>query len=250
MQIMNWFGIILLNISAGTLVNYLADVLPISRKLTAPLCSQCEKQISLFNYILLKPCLNCGKPRILRALLVHIFLLISGSFLWIFTPLKLGYPLTLLLLVLFTLIIVTDFEYQVVLFPVTIAGAVLGLVSGFHKNGLLPSLLGGAVGFGIMLSLYFLGIGFKKLLTHIRKKEIPEEALGFGDVTLCGILGLILGYPDIIPGIIFGIMLGGLISAGYLIVKSLLGKYQLLTALPYAPFLVLSAGALLFILQI
>ncbi len=57
----------------------------------------------------------------------------------------------------FVLVAVIDLEYRAVLFPVVIAGILLGAVFGFVYHGWISTLLGFVAGFGIMLLLYFLG---------------------------------------------------------------------------------------------
>lgn len=86
-----------------------------------------------------------------------------------------------------------------------------------------------------------------KVLSKSRGEEIEEIALGFGDVNLAGVIGLLLGWPGIIAGIILAILIGGVVSGGYLVLQVLRKKYQAYQALPYGPFLVLSAVVLLFI---
>ena len=73
-------------------------------------------------------------------------------------------------------------------------------------------------------------------------------ALGFGDVNLSGILGLLLGWPAITVGLLFAVLAGGLISLFIILGMLVTKKYKAFTAIPYAPFLILSALFLLYIL--
>jgi len=59
-------------------------------------------------------------------------------------------------------------------------------------------------------------------------------------------LGLLLGWPGIVAGLVLAILLGGVISLFYLLVMLVLRKYKAFTAIPYGPFLVASAILLLF----
>jgi len=81
----------------------------------------------------------------------------------------------------------------------------------------------------------------------IQKKEVEEVALGFGDVILAAILGALLGYPGIIACLIITILLGGLFSLAYMISMKVRGKFKAFTAIPYAPFMILSAMVLLYL---
>ena len=79
-----------------------------------------------------------------------------------------------------------------------------------------------------------------------RGEPIDEVALGFGDVNLSGVLGLMLGWPGITVGLLVAILAGGMVSAFILARMMLRKEYQAYTALPYAPFLILAGAVLLF----
>jgi leader peptidase (prepilin peptidase)/N-methyltransferase len=64
--------------------------------------------------------------------------------------------------------------------------------------------------------------------------------LGFGDVNLSGVIGLMLGWPLILFGLLVAILLGGVFSALYVGFMLARKKYQAFSAIPYAPFLILS----------
>jgi len=145
------------------------------------------------------------------------------------------------------LVAVIDLEHKAVLFPVVIFGVLFGVCFGLIYHGWISTLLGFIVGFGSLLILYYLGVLFIKLLNRKRSEAIDEEALGFGDVNLSGILGLMLGYPGVFAGLFLGIIVGGVGSLIYLIIGRLRGKYQVFTPLPYAPFLIIGAAYFLFI---
>jgi len=100
-----------------------------------------------------------------------------------------------------------------------------------------------------MLVFYLLGNLFIKFLSRRRGIEIDEVALGFGDVNLAGVIGLLLGWPGVVAGIFVAIILGGIVSGFFLIVQILRKKYQANQALPYGPFLVSSVILLLYFSQ-
>jgi len=97
-----------------------------------------------------------------------------------------------------------------------------------------------------MLVFYYLGIAYVRRMAS--KKGLPsdEVALGFGDVTLSGIIGLLLGWPTIIGGLLYGVLAGGLVSLIIVVAMLVTRKYQAFKAIPYAPFLILAATYLLF----
>jgi prepilin signal peptidase PulO-like enzyme (type II secretory pathway) len=107
--------------------------------------------------------------------------------------------------------------------------------------------LGGAAGFGIMLGFYLLGELFARWLRSRRGLPPEEVALGFGDVNLAGILGLLLGWPGITAGLILAILLGGAGSLLYILWMVIRRRYQSMAAIPYGPFMVLAAVILLYL---
>jgi leader peptidase (prepilin peptidase)/N-methyltransferase len=232
---------------AGALVNYLSDILPVRRRLSVPLCLNCGDKFAIINYLFWpRRCHNCEASRSPRASLVEFLFVILSVYLWYVPPESLGYPLGMILLIYFGVVTVIDIEHRLILHPVSMFGAVFGLALGVHLHGIRETLLGGIAGFGIMFALYYLGILFVRFMSHKRGIEITEVALGFGDVNLSGVIGLILGWPGIIAGLIFAILIGGFISLLYLLIKVLRKQYRSDLALPYGPFLVASAVFLLY----
>jgi prepilin signal peptidase PulO-like enzyme (type II secretory pathway) len=171
---------------------------------------------------------------------------LAACWMWLSPPHRLGFWLGFILIVYFAVVAVIDLEYQVVQHPVSLFGAVLGAAVGIWLHGWWVTLLGGAAGFGMMLLLYFAGEGFRRLVSKLRKQEVTEVALGFGDVNLNGVLGLIMGWPGIAGGLFLAVMIAGVFSVGYILVNLILHKYHPLQAIPYAPFLMAGAVSLLY----
>jgi leader peptidase (prepilin peptidase)/N-methyltransferase len=124
---------------------------------------------------------------------------------------------------------------------------ILGLGTQAWVRGLGASLLGGLVGIGIMWVLYSLGDKLVRDMARKRGQPTDEVALGFGDVNLSGVLGLMLGWPVIILGLFIAIFIGGIISLLYLVVMLISRRYHLFTALPYGPYLIAGAVPLLYL---
>ena len=239
--------LIFLGWAIGSLVNYLSDVLPHRRTLTHPFCQKCNADMAFVNYLFWpRRCAACGQPRTWRTWLVEaLFILISVG-LWSYHPQKLGFWGGWLILAYFGVVVVIDVEYRLILHPVSLVGAILGLSLGSYLHGLGPALLGGAVGFGSMLLLYWLGELLIRLAAHLRGEKVDDVALGFGDVNLSGVLGLLLGFPGIVLGLFLAVLIGGAASLIFLVVMLALRRYRMFTALPYGPFLVSGAVILLF----
>jgi prepilin signal peptidase PulO-like enzyme (type II secretory pathway) len=240
--------IALLGWVAGALVNYLADVLPLRRKLSAPFCLRCEEQLNFFNYLLWpRRCPSCGKNRGWRSWVVELTAISVALWLWATPTTRLGFFPGLLLLIYFGVVVVIDIEYRLILHPVSLVGGLLGFIYGVRLHGISMTLLGGAVGFGMMLLLYFGGTVFMRILAKRRGQELDEEALGFGDVNLSGILGLLLGWPGIIAGLTLTILFGGAVSLIFLLLAIIRKRYRAFTAIPYGPFLIAGAFFLLYL---
>ncbi len=230
---------------SGWVINYLADVLPVNRRFTAPVCVHCQARISWRDYFSYRKCAQCQANRSLRTWVVQILAPVVAVFLYIFPPARLGFWLGFGLLVFFGLVAVVDLEYRAILIPVNIAGAIIGLVVGITIRDLGDTLLGGVVGFLVMVGIYYFGIFFNKMYGRMRHIEVDEVALGLGDVYLTGALGLMMGFPEVIGGLVAGVVIAGIVSL-MIIVISLIGhRYKPLQAIPYAPFLIL--GAIIFI---
>lgn len=231
----------------GMAVNYLADVLPLRRKLTQPFCIQCDARQNWLNYLLWpRKCPECGYHRSLRAWLVEIFYVVASVLMAIYPPQHLGYGLGMLVLAYFGVVVVIDLEYRLIMHPVSIFGAALGLLVGYLRVGWMSALIGGALGFGIMWLFYMLGVLVIKLVNRRRGLPVNDVALGFGDVNLSGVLGLMLGWQLILAGLVLAVLIGGVVSLLVIVVKLLSRKYEAFMAVPYGPFLVLGAVAFIY----
>ena len=231
----------------GVVVNYLADVLPLRRRLTKPFCIQCDTTQSWINYLIWpRKCSTCNHPRSIRVWVVEIFYIAASVMISQFPPNKLGYWLGMILLAYFGVVVLIDLEYRLIMHPVSIFGAVLGLIVGILQVGWLRAIVGGVVGFGIMWLLYQFGILLIKVVNRRKGQPVNDVALGFGDVNLSGVLGLILGWPVILIGLVVAVLIGGIVSLIYIVVKLITRKYEAFMALPYGPFLVLGAVLLIY----
>ena len=237
----------LLGLLAGFLVNYLSDVLPVKRSLEKPGCKGCGADYSWKNYLLLTTCPNCAAARSWRTYIsLGAGILISMA-LWLSPPLRMGYWLGLLVITYFAVVIVIDLEHRLILHMVSLAGAPLGLLTGIIRYNLVDSLLGGLAGLGIMLLFYWFGTLFARFRSRKLGHDDGEEALGFGDVTISAVLGLMLGWPVIIYGLMIGILLGGFFSLGIVLFLVATKRYQTMSIYTaYGPYLVFGAIILMY----
>ena len=236
-----------LGLAAGLLVDYLSDVLP-TRKWTRPACIHCGAVRTWKEYFLLSACQTCHKPRPWRTILTLGAGLIFSVLLWIYPPVSLGYWFSLVVITFLGLVAIIDIEHRLILHNVSLVGAVLGLIVGSVTHGFFRTLLGGVVGFVFMLIFYLVGVQYARYRARKQGLEsADEEALGFGDVTISGVLGLLMGFAYVFYGLVTGILLAGVFSllliAGLLIAKKFKSGN---VYIPYGPFLILGACVYIF----
>ena len=247
-NLMRALALISLGIASGMLINYLADTLPWKRRLARPFCVNCDATQSLVNYLLApRRCNHCSTSRSWRTWAVELIFVSLALWTWEHPPSKLGFWLGWLILIYYGVVVVIDMEHRLILHPVSWVGVGLGIAIGMVRNGWLYTLIGGAIGFGLMWLLYRLGDIIMRGVARWRKQTLDEVALGFGDVNLSGILGLMLGWPLVMWGLFLTAVIGGLFSIMYLIIMLVLRRYKLFTALPYGPYLITAAFLLLFL---
>ncbi len=238
------FGLVL-----GMIINYVADILPVMRGLGRPICLRCNSLFDWLNYLIWpRKCPNCSQRRSIRTWIVEIGMGLVGYSLVDFGSADSGLAGKLIVVGYLLLVTVIDIEHRLIMHIVSLVGAVLGLWFGVVLHGWISTLLGGLAGFLAMLVFYFLGLFFVRFSRKLRGLQISEdEAIGFGDVNLSGIIGLLLGWPGITIGLIFAIILAGFASLLYLIWMFSRKRYHANLALPYGPFLTISAFYLLFL---
>ena len=245
---MNNLLLIIFGLLFGFVINFISEWFYLRRKFFPKDLAVQYEEIGIIMFILVP---WTWKERLfshkLRIMLVYIFMAGMAVWLWgdIGDPVK--FILKFIVLAYFVLVIVMDVEARVVLHPVSIAGAVIGLVFGWYYRGLLETLIGGAAGFGFMFIVYWLGIKLAAFAAKKRGEKIENEPMGFGDVNLSGVLGLMLGWPGIAAGLFLGIIAGGGFSLILMVQKLVMKKFKMFQTIPYAPFLVIGAAILLFL---
>lgn len=249
MNLLIWAAYGLSGWLTGLAVNYLADVLPIRRTLTRPYCWKCAGEIPITDYfIFLKRCQHCYAPRQIRFWLVELIMTMLSLLFVVKNPLPMNSWLGLILLGYLLLVTIIDLEHRLILHVSSLAGGMLCLGAGIWLHGTWATVMGGLIGASVMLGLYFFGLVFVRWLEKIRGQSMAEqEAIGFGDVTLSGVVGLLLGWPGISLGLLLAVILGGAVSLMVLIWNAINRTFHTELAVPYGPFLTISAFILLFV---
>lgn len=233
---------------AGMLINYLADVLPATRRLTRPPCPNCNQPYTIKDYVLIRRCASCGQMRSMRTFVVLVGAILA-SVLLVFYPLPgLGFWGSLPLVIFLGVIAVIDIEHRLVLVETSLFGLGLCFVYGVILRGFTPTITGGLGGFLVMLTLFFLGIVFLKIVGKLRGRNVSQVAFGFGDVFAGAFLGLLTGWPLIAGAIVIGMLTFAVYSLVYIAVLLITKRYSAFaTALPLAPFLIIGAVVVLYL---
>lgn len=238
--------LIIIGWALGGVVNFIIDGLYWKR---GALSSECLDEIKAHGWFSF--CLNpfnsheCIRWQRMRAVVINIMVVFFTLWLWYRPPQGVEFLWGLPLLMYLSVVTVMDLEHRVVLHEISLTGAVLGAALGISLHGLPSTLIGGVFGFGLMYLAYLLGVMYVRYRNRNAETRFEDDALGFGDVNISGVIGLILGWPGIIAGLVVGVVLGGLISLVYLVIRKLTNTLEMFEAIPYAPFLV--AGAVILI---
>lgn len=213
------------------LINYLADVLPQTRRLSTPHWWPVTGS-KILGYL--------KSPRVILVLIVSIAVALGLCF---YLPQDFSIYSLAFILIYFGLVAVIDIEHRVVLHPVSIVGAVALGAIGLLRHGFVPTVLGAMAGFGSMLAFYYLGEWLGRLMARGRGEQWQETALGFGDVNLGGVIGLLMGWPGVVAALTVGIVAAGVYSAIFIVITMLTGRFRVFASIPYAPFLCFGAVA-------
>ncbi len=204
-------------------------------------CPKCQHQLSwkdnfpLFSFAFLKGrCRYCHSPiswqyplvelatGILTLFIIHYSLFILGeSFLMTLDYLLITYALIV--------IFISDFRYGTI--PDEIVFPAIGLAFWAsiinHQSSIINFLLAGLGSAGFFLILRVITRG---------------KGMGMGDVKLAGLMGLFLGWPNIVVAFYLAFLTGGLVG----VILILLGKKRFGQHLPFGPFLTIATGIAFF----
>jgi leader peptidase (prepilin peptidase)/N-methyltransferase len=136
-------------------------------------------------------------------------------------------PIILFYCCLFIILMVVDLEHNLILNKVTYPAMVVALlISVFTPDpGIVNAAIGGGIGLGLFLLIALLSRG----------------GMGWGDVKMAALIGLVTGYPLIFVSLVLAIILGGLVAVILLLSKKK-GRKE---GIAYGPYLSLAAIATL-----
>ncbi len=249
----------LIGLGVGIVLNSLADNLPpdvlgLRHAPGRPRCRYCgaahrpEYWLALAGLLARGGhCEHCGGPRPLRPVVVEVAAGLSLAYLWGWAGGQaFKFLAAAVVVALFVLITIIDLEHRlilwVVIYPAAVIVALIGVLS--PERGWQKTLVGGAVGFGLVGGMFLLGEVFSRVMALARGRPLDEVAFGWGDVNLAGVIGLAVGWSGVLFAVLIAIFSAAAFGLVYLVAQRLRGHYTWFTAIPYGPFLVLGALAI------
>lgn len=144
---------------------------------------------------------------------------------------------------IFVLITVIDIEHRLILWRIVWVSALILLVLGVisPERGWQKTLLGGAVGYGLVFGMYLMAELYSLASARLRGQPLEEIAFGGGDVNLAGLIGLAVGWSGVLFALFIGVAAAGAFSLGAVAVQLARRRYDPHMPFPYGPFLVLGA---------
>jgi len=194
----------------------------------------------VFSFLLLKgKCRYCKKPISWQYPLVEIatgvlFIIALTNFQFLifnFQSISNFQFLNLIFYLFFISILIIVFVYDLkhmlipdkVIFPAIVIAAVYAVINIFASSrtghALFLQLIAAAIGSAFFYLLYAISRG---------------KWIGFGDVKLAVFMGLVLGWPNILAGLLLGFLFGGIIG----IILVLIFSKKMKSQVPFGPFLV------------
>lgn len=229
--------------AVGSFINVVADRLPASKSIISPpsSCPGCQHSLSttdlfpVLSYLLLKGrCRYCKMSIPVRLFWVEL----GMAALFVFLYLHYGFSWNLAIAVfyccLFIVLLIIDLEHSIlpnkIVYPGMVIILAVAVVAEFVppviQPGIKSAAIGGAIGFGLLLV----------------PTLISRGGMGWGDVKLAGLVGLVTGFPLVFLAMFLAIVSGGLTAAILLLLKIKSRK----DTIPFGPFLSSSTLATLF----
>lgn len=193
-------------------------------------CQNCKKIIAWYDlipfvsfFILRARCRQCNEKISVQYPLVEGATGLLTVFLFLFYSFSWSLLFYLIVFLILMVVFVYDLKTQTVPEPFVWAALTLSVLFGWYFGGF---------GFFSMIAGGLIAGGFLYALVYFSQ----EKWMGAGDIKIGFILGALAGYPNAIFALFFAFVFGSIVG---LILIALKGK-SLTTAIPFAPFLILS----------
>ncbi len=236
-----WIAVFaLLGVAVGSFLNVCIDRLPANESLISPpsRCAACQKRLSVielvpvFSYLWLRGrCRNCRAAIPGRILWVEVSAGAVFAFLYWNYGLSAELAVVAFYFCLLLVLMVIDLEYHLILNKIVYPSAVIALLLSIFLAELevVPSIASAAAGGGIGLVIFLLIL------------VVSRGGMGWGDVKMVALIGIVLGYPLLFVALLLAVISGGLIAAILMILKAKSRKQ----GIPFGPFLSLGTMATL-----
>lgn len=243
-KIVTYILSLLVGLCVGSFLNVVIYRIPNGMSLSKPAshCPKCNYQlrwydnIPVLSYLILKgKCRSCKEPISIRYTLVEIL----NMLLWVlsvvlFYETSIVYMIIAMLVsTLLICVFFIDLEHMLIFNRFSISIAILGIVAMFFDDytSILDHILGGVIGGGVFMLLYFGSIWILK-----------KEGFGWGDVKLVAACGLLLGWQKLLLSILIASILGSIV----LLLIKYIKKDEEGKEYPFAPFIVIGVAIAMF----
>ncbi|NNU75928.1 prepilin peptidase [Clostridium estertheticum] len=221
--------IFILGLLIGSFLNVCIYRIPRGESISYPPshCTSCGNKIKPYDLIpviswifLRGKCRKCGEKISMRYALVEL----TTSVLFILTYLQYGYSIYLakyLVLIPFLIVIaMIDYDTMEVYATTTWLAIAVGIISLgvnlYLGEPVIDYIYGGLLGAGIITFIILMS-----------KLILGTEGMGWGDVEICGLCGLFLGFKLTFVMIFFSFIIGGVIGVYLLKVKKKNGRSEM-----------------------
>ena len=234
----------LLGMSIASFLNVCIDRLPAHQSLVFPPshCTACNHRLAakdlipIFSYLCLRGrCHYCGAAIPRRILWVELgTAILFGLACWRF-GVTIELAVALFYICIFMVLMVIDWEKGLILNKIVVPaiGAAIVISAAFSiflpDIEIVPFIGRAAAGGGIGLAIFLLIV------------IVSRGGMGWGDVKLAALIGLVTGFPFVFIALLIGVVLGGVAAALLLVFKIKRRK----EAIPFGPFLAIAAIAVL-----
>lgn len=219
----------------GSFLNVCVDRLPARESLVYPPshCSVCQHRLSakdlvpVFSYLWLRGhCRYCQASISQRLLWVEAVTGVLFGFAYWHYGFSIELPVILVYFCLFLVLLVIDLEQGLILNKLTYPAMVMALLFSLflHQSEMVPDIKQAGAGAGISLGLFLLIV------------FISRGGMGWGDVKMAVLIGLVTGYPLMFVALLLAVFLGGLVGVFLLTLK----KKGRKGTVPFGPFLSLA----------
>lgn len=234
MQALGYIVFAFIGLVTGGLLNICIDHLPLSGSSSQPGDSESRRRTLNIKDLLLSlssvrlPCSLSGKS-VTHQRVLWVQAGAGAVFVFLFWRYGLTPQFGILALYssIFIILLVIDLEHQMLPNKVVYPAMTAALMASFFlpEPGFTRALLGGIAGFGLFFVIALVARG----------------GMGWGDVKLAGLVGLVTGLPQVFVALLTAILLGG-VTAITLLALRIKHRKQVI---PFGPFLAIGAMATL-----